>query len=70
MKRHAVVLVYTSDHCKSVLIFIIIIIIIEILQLWDAELVEQISCHRYVQRVIAIGTLFALELRADGGDAG
>lgn len=39
-------------------------------ELWDAELVQQISSHRSVQRVVVIGTLFALELQADGANAG
>ncbi|KAL4340396.1 hypothetical protein GQ457_08G002330 [Hibiscus cannabinus] len=39
-------------------------------ELWDAELVQQISLHPSVSRVVALGTLFALELQADGSDAG
>lgn len=35
-------------------------------QLWDVKLVNQISSHPAVQRVIALGTLFALELQAEG----
>ncbi|WZZ27964.1 hypothetical protein YC2023_011365 [Brassica napus] len=34
-------------------------------QLWDEELVQQISCHSAVQRVVVIGTIFALELKVD-----
>ena len=40
------------------------------MQLWDAELVCQISLHPSVQRVVALGTLFALELQAEGSNAG
>ncbi|XP_056176987.1 bifunctional dethiobiotin synthetase/7,8-diamino-pelargonic acid aminotransferase, mitochondrial isoform X2 [Syzygium oleosum] len=39
-------------------------------ELWDFELVTQISSHPAVQRVISLGTLFALELRAEGSNAG
>ncbi|KAJ6993934.1 bifunctional dethiobiotin synthetase/7,8-diamino-pelargonic acid aminotransferase [Populus alba x Populus x berolinensis] len=39
-------------------------------ELWDAELVQQISSHPSVERVIALGTLFALELRAEGHNVG
>ncbi|KAK8515581.1 hypothetical protein V6N12_075615 [Hibiscus sabdariffa] len=39
-------------------------------ELWDAELVQQISLHPSVSRVVTLGTLFALELQADGSDAG
>ncbi|XWS70927.1 hypothetical protein CRYUN_Cryun03dG0092500 [Craigia yunnanensis] len=39
-------------------------------ELWDAELVEQISSHPSVSRVVTLGTLFVLELQADGSDAG
>ncbi|KAE8711275.1 Bifunctional dethiobiotin synthetase/7,8-diamino-pelargonic acid aminotransferase [Hibiscus syriacus] len=39
-------------------------------ELWDAELVQQISLHPSVSRVVALGTLFALELQADGSDGG
>jgi hypothetical protein len=34
------------------------------------ELVQQISSHPSVERVIALGTLFALELRAEGHNVG
>lgn len=39
-------------------------------ELWDAELVHQISSHPAVQRVVALGTLFALELQAEGSNVG
>lgn len=39
-------------------------------ELWDAELVQQISSHPSVSRVVTLGTLFALELQADKSDAG
>ncbi|KAK4257669.1 hypothetical protein QN277_007230 [Acacia crassicarpa] len=39
-------------------------------ELWDARLVDQISSHPAVQRVVALGTLFALELKAEGQNAG
>ncbi|PNT32143.1 hypothetical protein POPTR_006G170400v4 [Populus trichocarpa] len=39
-------------------------------ELWNAELVQQISSHPSVERVIALGTLFALELRAEGHNVG
>ncbi|KAI3958419.1 hypothetical protein MKW98_011107 [Papaver atlanticum] len=38
--------------------------------LWDAELVRQISSHPGVKRVIMLGTLVALELEAQGSDVG
>lgn len=40
------------------------------MQLWNEELVQQISSHPSVERVVALGTLFALELRAEGDDVG
>lgn len=40
------------------------------LQLWDEDLVRQISSIPVVQRVVALGTLCALELRAEGRNAG
>lgn len=40
------------------------------MQIWDVELVRQISLHSSVQRVVALGTLFALELQAEGSNAG
>ncbi|KAK9275394.1 hypothetical protein L1049_022658 [Liquidambar formosana] len=39
-------------------------------ELWDVELVQQISSHPAVQRVVTLGTLCALELRAEGSNAG
>ncbi|KAG8651802.1 hypothetical protein MANES_06G023800v8 [Manihot esculenta] len=39
-------------------------------ELWNVKLVQQISSHPSVQRVVALGTLFALELRAEGNNAG
>lgn len=39
-------------------------------ELWDLELVQQISSHPAVQRVVALGTICAIELRADGCNAG
>ncbi|KAL1217497.1 Bifunctional dethiobiotin synthetase/7,8-diamino-pelargonic acid aminotransferase [Cardamine amara subsp. amara] len=39
-------------------------------ELWDEELVQQISSHSAVQRVVALGTLFALELKADASNSG
>lgn len=42
----------------------------QLLQLWDENLVYEISSHPAVKRVVALGTLFALELQADGSNAG
>ncbi|XP_027176502.1 bifunctional dethiobiotin synthetase/7,8-diamino-pelargonic acid aminotransferase, mitochondrial [Coffea eugenioides] len=39
-------------------------------ELWDTELVHQLSSHPAVKRVVTIGTLCALELRAEGCNAG
>ncbi|KFK27306.1 hypothetical protein AALP_AA8G365300 [Arabis alpina] len=39
-------------------------------ELWDEELVQRISNHSAVERVVALGTLFALELKADGSNSG
>ncbi|KAF5813245.1 putative dethiobiotin synthase, Adenosylmethionine--8-amino-7-oxononanoate transaminase [Helianthus annuus] len=39
-------------------------------ELWDAELVRKISFHPAVQRVVSLGTLFALELKVEDNDAG
>ncbi|XP_043709582.1 bifunctional dethiobiotin synthetase/7,8-diamino-pelargonic acid aminotransferase, mitochondrial isoform X2 [Telopea speciosissima] len=39
-------------------------------ELWDVELVHRISSLPEVQRVVALGTVFALELCAEGHDAG
>lgn len=39
-------------------------------ELWNLELVRKISSHHAVQRVVALGTLCAVELRAAGCNAG
>lgn len=39
-------------------------------ELWDAELVHQISSHPTVQRVVVLGTVCALELKAEGVNSG
>ncbi|CAH2069617.1 unnamed protein product [Thlaspi arvense] len=39
-------------------------------ELWDEELVQQISSHSAVQRVVVLGTLFALELKVDASNSG
>ncbi|KAF6168699.1 hypothetical protein GIB67_026585 [Kingdonia uniflora] len=40
-------------------------------ELWDVELVNQISSHPFVQRVVvALGTVCALELCTEGSDVG
>ncbi|XP_061361684.1 bifunctional dethiobiotin synthetase/7,8-diamino-pelargonic acid aminotransferase, mitochondrial [Gastrolobium bilobum] len=39
-------------------------------ELWDDKMVRQISLHPAVQRVVALGTLCALELKAEGNNAG
>lgn len=39
-------------------------------ELWDVELVLQMSSHPAVQRVVTLGTLCALELRAEGSNSG
>ncbi|CAN1192876.1 Bifunctional dethiobiotin synthetase/7,8-diamino-pelargonic acid aminotransferase, mitochondrial [Linum perenne] len=39
-------------------------------EMWDAELVASISRHHSVERVIALGTVCAVELRAEGKNAG
>ncbi|KAJ4827784.1 Bifunctional dethiobiotin synthetase/7,8-diamino-pelargonic acid aminotransferase, mitochondrial [Turnera subulata] len=39
-------------------------------ELWNVDLIQQISSHPSVQRVVALGTLFALELRVEGPNAG
>ncbi|KAF6138541.1 hypothetical protein GIB67_037140 [Kingdonia uniflora] len=39
-------------------------------ELWDVELVNQISSHPSVQRVVALGTVCALELCTEGSDVG
>jgi len=40
------------------------------LQLWDDKMVHRISSHPAIQRVVALGTLCALELKAEGNNAG
>ncbi|RDX82061.1 Bifunctional dethiobiotin synthetase/7,8-diamino-pelargonic acid aminotransferase, mitochondrial, partial [Mucuna pruriens] len=39
-------------------------------ELWDDKMVHRISSHHAVQRVVALGTLCALELKAEGNNAG
>ncbi|KAL0735001.1 hypothetical protein Bca4012_011211 [Brassica carinata] len=39
-------------------------------ELWDEELVQQISSHSAVERVVVLGTLFALELKVDASSSG
>ncbi|GKV18237.1 hypothetical protein SLEP1_g28647 [Rubroshorea leprosula] len=39
-------------------------------ELWDEELVQEISSLPSVHRVVVLGTLFALELQVDGANAG
>ncbi|TXG61009.1 hypothetical protein EZV62_012372 [Acer yangbiense] len=39
-------------------------------ELWDLELVQQISSHPAVRRVVALGTVCALELQAEGCNSG
>ncbi|KAK3041117.1 hypothetical protein RJ639_027569 [Escallonia herrerae] len=39
-------------------------------EIWDFELVNRISSHPAVQRVVVLGTLCALELQVEGRDAG
>ncbi|GMP36462.1 hypothetical protein CsSME_00008577 [Camellia sinensis var. sinensis] len=39
-------------------------------RLWDMGLVQLISSHRTVHRVVVLGTLCALELRAEGSNIG
>ncbi|CAI5504850.1 unnamed protein product [Closterium sp. Naga37s-1] len=39
-------------------------------ELWDPSLVEQISCHPLIQRVLAIGTVFVAELKTDAAGYG
>ncbi|XP_027331712.1 bifunctional dethiobiotin synthetase/7,8-diamino-pelargonic acid aminotransferase, mitochondrial isoform X2 [Abrus precatorius] len=39
-------------------------------ELWDDKMVHQISAHPAVQRVVTLGTLCALELKAEGDNAG
>ena len=40
------------------------------LQLWDNAIVKQLSSLPNVKRVVSIGTLCAIELKAEGLDAG
>jgi len=40
------------------------------LQLWDDKMVRRISSHPAIQRVVTLGTLCALELKAEGTSAG
>ncbi|GAA0169960.1 transaminase [Lithospermum erythrorhizon] len=39
-------------------------------ELWDADLVHQISCHPSIRRVFQLGTLCAMELQAEGNNSG
>ncbi|KAL2977627.1 hypothetical protein AAZX31_13G078000 [Glycine max] len=39
-------------------------------ELWDDKMVHRISSHPAIQRVVALGTLCALELKAEGNNAG
>lgn len=39
-------------------------------ELWDDKMVRKISSHSAVQRIVVLGTLFALELKAEGDNAG
>lgn len=39
-------------------------------QLWDTELVQKISFHPKVERVVSLGTLFAVELQVEDSEAG
>ncbi|PNX77774.1 bifunctional dethiobiotin synthetase/7,8-diamino-pelargonic acid aminotransferase mitochondrial-like [Trifolium pratense] len=39
-------------------------------ELWDDKMVHKISSHSAVERVVVLGTLFALELKAEGDNAG
>jgi dethiobiotin synthetase/adenosylmethionine--8-amino-7-oxononanoate aminotransferase len=40
------------------------------MQLWDGALVNQLSSLPSVKRVVSLGTLCAIELEAEGPDAG
>ncbi|KAK9130173.1 hypothetical protein Sjap_010660 [Stephania japonica] len=42
----------------------------QLIELWDSELVQKISSHLAVKRVVPLGTLFAVELHAEGSDVG
>jgi hypothetical protein len=59
---------FTNGNHKSIFFFLFSFFIY--LQLWDEDLVRQISSIPAVQRVVALGTLCALELRAEGCNAG
>ncbi|CAI5963000.1 unnamed protein product [Closterium sp. NIES-65] len=39
-------------------------------ELWDPSLVEKISCHPLIQRVLPIGTVFVAELKTDAAGYG
>ncbi|GMH03977.1 hypothetical protein Nepgr_005816 [Nepenthes gracilis] len=39
-------------------------------ELWDMELVHKISSHSAVKRLVVLGTIFSLELQAEGTNAG
>lgn len=39
-------------------------------ELWKPELVSLISSHQSVERVVSVGTIFALELRANAAESG
>ncbi|KAH9622480.1 hypothetical protein KSS87_015243 [Heliosperma pusillum] len=39
-------------------------------ELWDAELVHKISLHPQIKRLVMLGTVFALELQAEGSNTG
>ncbi|KAL2928922.1 Bifunctional dethiobiotin synthetase/7 8-diamino-pelargonic acid aminotransferase mitochondrial [Bienertia sinuspersici] len=39
-------------------------------ELWDAKLVNEISMHPQIKRLIVMGTLFAVELQTQGSNAG
>eukprot|EP00250_Pteridium_aquilinum_P016808 c23301_g1_i1 orf=265-2925(-) len=41
-----------------------------LLELWDPKLVAELSAHSAVKRVIALGTVFALELKANASESG
>lgn len=41
-----------------------------LVELWEPDIVAELSAHPAVQRVIALGTVFALELKADASDSG
>ncbi|CAI9261209.1 unnamed protein product [Lactuca saligna] len=39
-------------------------------ELWDTDLVQKISFHPIVERVVSLGTLFAVELQVEDSEAG